>query len=183
MALPWLIGGLAIAGVTALVKKLSEDDDDDDSYDYESASRRRAVHERAQIDRQKRLETENENFLIRGESIGVDLSKSLKNWIEVDFEKSPAFLIKLTSESENNESPNPSAQNVTDFLPRFSVKNDLFEEIRKNLKIYTESYSIKLKKCDKLVNAEKEFKVVESELQLIDLLKVEISRIKRELSV
>ena len=182
MALPWLIGGLAIAGVTALVKKFGEDDDDD-SYDYESASRRRAVHERAERERQKRLETECESFLIRGESIGVDISKSLKDWIEVDFENSPAFLVKLDSEGEDNDSLNSSTQNITDFFPRFSVKNDLFDEIRENLEIYCESYSVKLKKGDKLVKAEKEIKVIESELQQIAQLKAEISRVKRDLPV
>lgn len=181
MALPWLIGGLIFAAGTALVKKLNEDDDNSSSYDYEREARRReeAERERVENERKKKLETARENFAIRGESIGVDIAQSLKSWIEVNFEKSPAFSVKLNSKGYKIEHAISNEQDISTLLPS---KNHQFEEIRENLKIYSNIYSVRLKKGAKLVEAGKEIETIESELKQIGKLKSEISRLQSHLS-
>jgi len=183
MAIPWLIGGLVLAAGAALVKKLNEDDDNSSSSsdDYEMESRRReeAERERAENERKKKLKSARENFAIRGESIGVDIAQSLNNWIELDFENSPAFSARLNSKGCKIEHAISNGQDISTLLPS---KNHQFDEIRENLKIYSDIYSVRLKKGTKLVEAGQEIEMIESELKQIGKLKAEISRLQRDLS-
>lgn len=181
MAIPWLIGAIAVAAGAALVKKLNEDDDNSSSYDHERESRRReeAERERKENERNKRLEAARENFAIRGESFGRDIAHSLNSWIEADFENSPAFSVKLNSNGCKIEHEISNEKDISSLLPS---KNHQFDEIRENLKIYSDIYSVRLKKGTKLVEAGKEIEMIESELKQISKLKAEISRLQSDLS-
>ena len=130
-------------------------------------------------ERKKKLHTARENFAIRGESIGSDIAQSLQGWIEVEFEQSPAFSAKLNSKGYKIEHVIPNEQGVSALLPS---KNDQFDEIRENLKIYSDVYSIKLKKGAKLVEAGKKIETIESELKQIGKLKAEVSRLQSDFS-
>ena len=179
MALPWLIGGLALAAGAALVKKLNEDDDTSSSYDYEMESRRReeAERERKENERKKKLEAARENFAIRGESLGRDIAQSLNDWIDVDFENSPAFSAKLNSKGYKIKHAISNEQDISTLLPS---KNHQFDEIRENLKVYSDIYRVRLKKGTKLVEAGKEIEMIEAELKQINKLKAEILRLQHE---
>lgn len=182
MAIPWLIGAVVVAAGTALVKKLSEDDDDNSSdYNYERESRRReeAERERSANERKKKIEIARENFAIRGESIGLDIAQSLKSWVEVEFENSPAFSAELNSKGYKIERATSNEQDISTLLPS---KNHQFDEIRENLKIYSDIYSVRLKKGSRLIEAGEEIETIESELKQIGKLKAEISRLQSTLS-
>lgn len=193
MALPWLIAGLAAVATTALVKKLNENNNDNGGGggDYEREARRReeAERERAENDREKKRETACENFSSRGESIGGDISHSLKGWIDVNFENTPAFSAKLTS---NDYNPIPSFLTSNDYCVEHAIENEKFisklfpngnqefDIIRKNLKIYSDNYSVRLKIGTKLVEAVREIDMIESELQQISKLKADIYRLQSD---
>lgn len=181
MAIPWLIGAAVIAVGTAVVKKLNEDGDSSSSYDYDRESRRRekSERERAESDRNKKLQSAHENFAIRGESIGVDIALSLKNWIEVNFENSPAFAAKLNSKGYKIEHVISNERDISTLLPSESHQ---FDEIRENLKIYSDIYSVRLKKGVNLIEAGKEIEMIETELKQIGKLKAEISKLQSDLS-
>lgn len=199
MAIPWLIGGAAL-----LIAALASDDDS--SNEQEERRRKEAERERAEKERNKKLETARENFAMRGESIGSDIAQSLQGWIEVEFEQSPAFLAKL-NENMNILGTSFSGLLISSFLPPDSAQlnskgykiehaipneQDIsalipssappFEKIRENLKFYSLTYSVKLKQGAKLVEAGDEIEMIESELKQIGKLKAEISRLQSDLS-
>ncbi|MDZ4189226.1 MAG: hypothetical protein U1D25_14125 [Hydrogenophaga sp.] len=218
MAIPWLIGALAVAAGAAIVKKLNEDDDSSSSNDYESESKRHeeAESERAEKERQKKLDTARENFARRGERFGSDIAQSLEGWIDVKFEQSPAFLAKLNENgfadfwggrvSEDSSHTSFGRQQGKSFfygiqsLNSKGVKTEQaipnehdisalitssappFEKIRENLKIYADTYSVKLTQGVKLVEAGEEIEMVDSELKQIRKLKAKISRLQSHLS-
>lgn len=182
MAIPWLIGG----AIAILVGVLASDDDSSnnsssssDDREQEERRRKEAERERAKNERNKKLKAARENFAMRGESIGSDISKSLQGWIEVEFEQSPAFSAKLNSKGYKIEHVIPNEQDVSALLPS---KHHQFDEIRENLKTYSDVYSVKLKKGDKLVEVGKKIETIESELKQISRLKAEISRLQSDLS-
>lgn len=182
MALPWLIGGAAALIIAALA---SDDDNSSSSsssssHDREQEARRReeAERERAQNERKKRLEMAREDFAIRGESIGSDIAQSLQGWIIVKSEQSPAFSAKLNSNGYKIEQSMPNEQNVSALLPS---SDHQFDEVRANLKTYSDLYKVKLKKGSKLIEAANELDKIESELNQISQLKAEISRLQSHL--
>lgn len=180
MALPWLIGAAVVYGAKKLADKLTEDDDDD-SFDDQRASRRQEEAERARTEneRKKKLKTTRDNFAIRGESIGLDIAQSLKSWIEVEFQNSPAFSAELNSTGCKIERATSNEHDISTLLP---YKNHEFDEIRENLKIYSQIYSVRLKKGAKLFEAGDEIETIESELDQIGKIKAEISRLQSALS-
>lgn len=181
MAIPWLIGIAAVAVGTAIVKKLSDDDNrgGDDDNGEESRRREQAERERKEKDRKKKFADAHENFAIRGERLGEDIKKSLQGWIAVQFERSPAFLVELGDEGYKIKQAGGSNQNISDLLPS---KNHQFDEICKNLKVYSDLYSIRLEKEVKLTDVSNEIESINFEIQQIDQIKLEIIRLKNEIS-
>jgi hypothetical protein len=179
MAIPWLIGG----AIALLVGALASDDDNNNNNnnnsEQEARRREEAERERAKNERNKKLKAARENFAMRGESIGSDIAQSLQGRIEVEFEQSPAFSAKLNAKGYKIEQVIPNEQGVSALLPD---KNHQFEEIRENLKTYSDVYSVKLKKGAKLVEVGKEIETIESELKQIGKLKAQISRLQSDLS-
>lgn len=180
MALPWLIGGLVVLAGRQIVKKLNESDDNGDRDDEREHRRRReeAERERSESERKKKLDAARENFAMHGEGIGLDIALSLQGWIEVQFERSPAFSARLNSKNGKTY----TIANEQDMRTLLPSENHQFDRIRENLKIYSNTYSVRLKKGVKLVEVEKEREVLESELKQIGRLKAEISRLHSAIS-
>jgi hypothetical protein len=176
MAIPWLIGGAIALLAGALA---SSDSDESNDREQEARRRKEAERERAEKERNKKLETARENFAMRGESIGSDIAQSLQGWIEVKFEQSPAFSTKLNSKGYKIEHALSNEQDISALIPSSAPP---FEKIRENLKIYSDTYSVKLKQGAKLVEAGEEIEMIESELKQISKLKAKISRLQSHLS-
>lgn len=179
MALPWLIGGAIALLAGALAS--SDSDSDSSSNDREREARRReeAERERAENERKNKLKAARDNFTMRGESIGADVAQSLQGWIEVNFEQSPAFSVKLNSKGYKIENAILNKQSISSLLPGSDLQ---FNEIHGNLKIYSDIYSVKLKQGIKLIKAGKEIEEIKSELQQIGKLKAEMCRLQSHLS-
>ena len=183
MAIPWLIGGLVVAAGAALAKKLSEDDDSSsssNSYDSAAESRRRkeAERERMENERKKKLADLRENFASDGEKRGEDIKKSLQGWITVQFEQSPAFLVELGNEGYKIKHTIRNKRNVSDLL---LSENDRFNEIRENLKTYSDFYNVRLDKDIKLIEIDNQIETINSELQQIGQIKSKLSKLQSEL--
>jgi uncharacterized tellurite resistance protein B-like protein len=180
MAIPWLIGG-AVALIAAALASDNDSSSSSSSDDRAREARRReaAERERAESERKKKLEIARENFAMRGENIGSDIAQSLQGWIKVKFEQSPAFSAKLNSKGYKIEQVIQNEQSISALLPN---NDHQFDEIRENLRIYSEFYNVKLKKSAKLIESGKEIEKIESELKQVSKLKAEISRLKSYLS-
>lgn len=185
MAIPWLIGVVAVAAGAAIVKKLSEDDDSSSSsssssYDHAAESRRREETERvrAENERKKKLADIRENFASDGEKRREDIKKSLQGWIAVQFEQSPAFLAELGNEGYKIKDTIRSKQNIGDLLPG---KSHRFNEVRENLKIYSDFYNVRLDKDTKLIDVSNQIETINSELHQIGQLKAKISKLQSDL--
>lgn len=160
---------------------LSSNNDDSSSYDHEREKRHReeAKRERAKNERKKKLDIANENFLLRGESIGSALAQSLSGWIDVKFEKLPAFAAKLNSSGYKINHTITDEKTIQTLLLKGDSK---FDETRENLKTYSNFYVVKLQKEQKLIETSKELEIIESELDQIMKIKVEIYLLKSNIS-
>lgn len=188
MAIPWLIGGLVLVAGKALIKKLNEDDNSSSSNDTGGESRRReeAERERTDNERNKKLNIAHENFAILGESIGLDIAQSLQGWIKVEFVKSPAFSANLDSKDSSGMwfsnlevSTSKNEGSINAIIPSSTPQ---FEKIRKNLKVYSGAYNVKMKQGEKLTEAGREIEMIETELEQISKIKAEISKLQSDLS-
>ena len=198
MALPWLIGG----AIALLVGTLASSDSSSNDREQEARRREEAERERAENERNKKLVTARENFAMRGESMGSDIAQSLQGWIEVKFEQSPAFSAQLdksalttvvtslfvvlaaraaqqNSKGDKIDHAISNEKSISALLPSSGSQ---FDKIKGNLKIYSDTYSVKLKQGAKLVETGKEIETIESELKQIRNLKAEMSRLQIHLS-
>ena len=181
MAIPWLIGIAAVAVAAALASDDDNSSSNSSSNDREREARRReeAERERAENERKNKLQAAHKNFAMHGERIGSDVAQSLQGWIEVNFEQSPAFSVKLNSKGYKIENTVSSEQSISTLLPSSDLQ---FNEIHDNLKIYSDIYNVKMKRGVKLVEAGEEIETIKSELQKIRQLKAEMRKLYSYLS-
>lgn len=126
----------------------------------------------------KKLADLRENFASDGEKRGEDIKKSLQGWIAVQFEQSPAFLVELGNEGYKIKHTIRNKRNVSDLL---LSENDRFNEIRENLKTYSDFYNVRLDKDIKLIEIDNQIETINSELQQIGQIKSKLSKLQSEL--
>lgn len=181
MPLPWLIGAAAVVLVSAVVKAANSSDSGDSSDDDAREARRRAAaeRERAENERKKKIQTATMNFVSRGDSIGRDIAESLSGWIDVEFERSPVFAVKLNSSGYEIDHSGVDKKIIHTLIPDGSYN---FNKTRENLEFYSNVYAVKLQMGPRLLKTGKDIQRIDSELEQIMRIKGEISRLKSYIS-
>lgn len=190
MPLPWLIGAAVVGIGTAIAKSVSDSNDRKAEAqrraerEQEQARKERAAEaqrhaelerERVRKEREQRLRSARENFLLRGERIGSDIAQSLQGWIDVKYEKTPAFVAELQPTGFAVRSNHPNKSKLEELIP---AKLGLSDDAHKNLAFYSSAYSATLQQGTNLTKAIKEISEIEKELNEIGQLKEKISNIK-----
>lgn len=179
MALPWLIGALIVSAGAAIAKSISDDNEREKEAqriaEREREKKAEIERERIKKEHEKKLQSAHENFLLRGERIGSDISQILQGWIRIEYEKNPAFTVTL---EKNGLSFRNNLKNQDEFEDIFSMNEEIFYNAKKNLNIYSKTYAVNLKQDNNLTKATKEISDIEKELNQINQLKKRIFSIK-----
>lgn len=181
MALPWLIGALVV-GIAAKVLSSDSDDDKESRADRDREERRREEleRERHENERRKKQASAQENFAARGEKMGTDIAQSLRGWIEVQFEKTPAFSVRLTKNGHQapDSSAAENAKRIRATMPNGYPKHVAVQE---HLEIFTKYYAVNVSDGVNLINAKTAIKEIERDLVAIESLKIKITAAKNTL--
>ena len=104
MALPWLLGAAAAAVATATIAALSDDSSSSStSYsDNEDDERRRTARERAERQRQEKIEALEASYDERLELDGKKMTELLRNIVKVDDVQQSMVIIESVMDLEMN---------------------------------------------------------------------------------
>lgn len=192
MALPWLIGAAVVSIGAAIAKSVSDDNDrkaeaqrrsereqEQTRKEREAEAQRRAELERERVkkEREQRLRLARENFLLHGERIGFDIAQSLEGWIEVKYEKTPAFMAEIQPSGFPIKNNHTNKSELEEILPE---NLGTLDDVRKDLDFYLSKYAIKIEQGANFTKAIKEINEIEKELNQINQLKKKILNIKKE---
>lgn len=181
MALPWLIGA-AVVAIAAKVLSSDSDNDRGSSADQDREERRREERERErhENERKKKQVSLQENFAARGEKIGTDIAQSLRDWIDVKFEKTPAFSVQLTKSGHQapDSSAAENAKRIRATMPNGYKKHAAAQE---HLELFTKYYAANVSDGVNLINAKTAIKEIERDLAALESLKIKINAAKNTL--
>ena len=139
MALPWLIGGAAVAIVSATIAALSDDSSSSSSSysDNEDAERSQAARERAERQREEKMEALEDSYNKRLELDGKKMTSLLRTMAKVDNVQESMVIIEAVPELEMN--PDGSYKDV---LTRQIVqKKSALDKFHSNVVFFEQLYS------------------------------------------
>lgn len=173
MALPWLLGAAVAAVATATIAALSDDSSSSStSYsDNEDDERRRAARERAERQRQEKIEALEASYDERLELDGKKMTELLRNIVKVDDVQQSMVIIESVMDLEMN--PDGSYK---DLLTRQIIQNKrILDTFHSNVAFFEQLYGAYVEPKIKVAQTSEAIDSLEKQTKKIDRLIKELS--------